>query len=136
MKYKLFIFAFSFIFFSQVDILRAQNQPEDQVNRFFATYQNSPNEALDELFASNKWMMENQGNLNEVKVKLNNILPLIGKFQGFEKISEINKGESLIQLIYFGKYERQPLRYIFLFYKPSDKWMIFNFLFDDNILED
>lgn len=136
MKNKLLVLIFCVIALSVSNTVNAQNLPEDQINRFFVSYKNSPEKALDELFATNKWLTENQGDLNNVKVQLNNTLLLIGNYHGYEKISEIAKGESLIQLTYFGKYERQPLRFIFLFYKPNKEWRIQNFLFDDKILED
>lgn len=136
MKIKLLVLMFCVVALSITNSINAQNLPEDEVNRFFESYKISPEKALDELFATNKWLSENQGNLNQVKVQLSNALPLVGTYQGFEKISEITKGESLIQLTYFGKHERQPLRFIFLFYKPNKEWRIQNFLFDDKILED
>ncbi len=33
------------------------------------------------------------------------------------------------------KYERQPLRFIFKYYKPQNDWRILNFSFDENVDE-
>ena len=114
----------------------SQNNPDEIVSQFFATYETSPENAVDNLFVSNKWMSENQSGLMNLKTQLNNTIALIGDYKGFEKVAELKKGDSLIQLIYHAKYDRQPLRVIFLFYKPDQQWRIQNFLFDDKILED
>ena len=31
------------------------------------------------------------------------------------------------------KYDRQPFRYIFEFYKPNEKWMLYSFKIDSEI---
>jgi hypothetical protein len=114
----------------------AQNNPEEIVKKFFTTYENSADLAIDNLFMSNNWMSQNQLGKNQVKSTLNNTVELIGEYKGFEKVSEVKRGNSLTQLVYFVKYERQPLRFEFVFYKPDQEWRIQNFIFDDKILED
>jgi hypothetical protein len=34
---------------------------------------------------------------------------------------------------YLVKYDRQPLRFIFKFYKPNDKWVLYSYALDDSL---
>ncbi|MEB2777063.1 hypothetical protein SYJ56_17230 [Algoriphagus sp. D3-2-R+10] len=132
-RYSLYLFTLKFLLFSNLAI--AQNQPDDLVKEFFTTYQKSPDIALEKMFNTNQWMLNNQDGLKNLKNQLNNTLQLVGDYKGFEKISEVKKGQSIIELTYFVKYERQPLRFVFLYYKPIDQWRINNFFFDDKLFD-
>jgi len=57
----------------------------------------------------------------------------VGKYYGYELIVEKKLGESYILLSYLVKFDRQPIRYTFQFYKPKDKWSIYSFQFDGSI---
>ena len=114
----------------------SQTDPEKMVVKFFTTYEISPNEALAELFEANPWLTQNPGALDQVKGQLQSALGIIGDYRGYEKISQMGRGESLVKLVYFAKYDRQPLRFTFLFYRADDNWMIQNFLFDDKFWDD
>ena len=50
-----------------------------------------------------------------------------------EFIVETKAGQSLAQLVYLHKFERHALRWVFVFYKPTDKWLINSVSFDDSI---
>lgn len=131
--YKTLFFA---LFLTLSNFVFSQNLPEDKVNQFFKSFEISPDNAIDELMSSNPWLNGNQGGINQLKVQLKSSMEIVGTYRGFEKISEIKKGESIVQFIYISKHDRQPLRFIFTFYKPEKEWRILNFLFDDKPLED
>ena len=57
----------------------------------------------------------------------------VGKYYGHELIVEKKLAESYILLNYLVKFDRQPIRYTFLFYQPDDKWLIYSFQFDGGI---
>lgn len=114
----------------------SQNLPEEKVSQFFKSYEISPDKAIDELMFNNPWLNGNEASVNQVKIRLKSSIELVGPYYGFEKVSEVKKGESFVQLIYFGKHDRQPLRFIFTFYKPEKEWRIQNFFFDDKSLDD
>lgn len=114
----------------------SQAEVEGIVESFFDKYEQSNSDAIDYLFSTNEWMEGNKDGINQIKIQLRNFLELVGEYHGYEKVSEILKGESLTQLTYFVKYDRQPIRFIFVFYNPNNEWRIQNFLFDDKILED
>ena len=50
-----------------------------------------------------------------------------------EFIVETKAGQSIAQLVYLHKFERHALRWVFVFYKPADRWLINSVSFDDKI---
>lgn len=116
--------------------LQAQTQPEEIVGKFFETFKSSPDQAMDELLNSNTWLAQNTEGLNKLKNQLNNFIGLVGTYEGYEKISERSTGGSVREIAYLVKYERQPIRFVFLFYKPSLEWRINNFSFDEKVFEE
>lgn len=131
--YKTLFFA---LFLTLSNFVFSQNLPEDKVSQFFKTYETSPDMAIEALMSNNPWLNGNEASVNQVKIQLKSSIELVGTYYGFEKVSEIEKGESFVQLTYFGKHDRQPLRFIFTFYKPDKEWRVQNFFFDDKLLED
>ena len=60
----------------------------------------------------------------------------MGDYQGEEFIYKGGIGESFSTYIYLVKYDRQPIRFTFEFYRPKEKWILYSFKFDDNFDED
>lgn len=100
---------------------------------FFNTYKQSPTKAYSDLFADNKWMKDKKSDIETVKIKMNDFLSGLGEYYGYELITEKNAGESYILKSYLVKYERQPIRFTFLLYRPNKIWQIQNFTYDTNI---
>lgn len=50
-----------------------------------------------------------------------------------EFIAEQKAGSSFVQFIYLQKFERHAMRWIFVFYKPGDRWIVNSFSFDDSV---
>lgn len=73
-----------------------------------------------------------------MKQKLNQSTIDLGKYYGYELIGvhKAGESESLVIYSYLIKYEFQPIRFQFVFYKPLDKQMIYNFQFDFDINDD
>ncbi|QDH79686.1 hypothetical protein FKX85_11820 [Echinicola soli] len=78
-------------------------------------------------------MGDNKDGTEKVKFQLREYANLMGGYIGFEKLYEKSVGDSLKVSVYLVKYDRQPLRFIFKYYKGRDKWMLFNLKFDENI---
>lgn len=116
------------------NILKAQTTTEEITNEFFETFEKSPLKAVDYIFGTNKWMVErNKDGIENVKTQLTSFLGLVGDCYGYEKITEKSVGESFKLVSYIIKYDRQPIRFTFIFYKPKDTWKVQNFKFDDNL---
>lgn len=134
MNRKIKLFTLVIIIGLSCNILKAQSNSEEITTEFFNTYEKSPQKAIDYVFSTNKWMMDrNKDGIENVKNQLTNFLGLVGDYYGYEKITEKSIGESYMLVSYMIKYDRQPIRFTFVFYKPKDKWQVQNFKFDDNL---
>lgn len=115
----------------------AQNDPQKIINEFFRLYKTKDaNEAVDYIFSTNKWMNDSKDQIENVKFKLNSTLKLIGDYAGYDLITKKNVGDHLTLYTYIVRYDRQPLRFSLLFYKPSNEWRLQNFSYDDKIDEE
>ena len=113
----------------------AQNEPKELVKTFFDDYQDiGSSKALDNLYATNKWMDRATDAITNLKSQLEGLnVDYVGKFHGYELIVEKKLAESYVLLSYLAIFDRQPIRYTFQFYKPNDKWLIYSFKFDGSI---
>lgn len=112
--------------------LQSQTTIKEITDQFFQTYETAPIKAVDYVFGTNKWMLEsNKDGIKNVKKQLKSFIDLVGTYQGYEKITEKSLGESYKQISYLVKYERQPIKFTFVFYNPKDKWQVHNFNFSD-----
>ncbi len=129
---KLIVLIISIIFSTAQ--LNAQGSTDEIINEFFKTYEKSPEKAVDFAFGTNKWMMDRKKDAVEnVKSQLTSFIGLVGKYYGYEKITEKGVGKSFKLVSYMLKYDRQPVRFTFVFYKPNDKWQVQNFQYDDSL---
>lgn len=112
--------------------LKAQKTPDEIISSFFKTYENRPDDAVRSLIAS-KWIDENS--IEQLISKLWDGVLLMGTYYGYDKISEKEISESYKIYYYLVKYERQPVRFIFNFYKPQSEWLVYSFSFDESFNE-
>jgi len=113
--------------------LFAQNSTQEIIDEFFTKYEKSPMMGIDFIFETNKWMIENNSDgISNVKTQLSNVLNQIGSYQGFDQLAICTLGDNYKVINYMVRYERQPLRFIFIFYKPKNTWQIQNFQFNDS----
>ena len=104
---------------------------EPMVERFFQEFSAGKIElAVNNLYASNRWTSTESDAIINLKTQLSGLGSLMGQYNGEEKIAEHRVGSHFVYLAYMGLYDRQPLRFIFEFYKPKDEWHIFSFSFD------
>jgi hypothetical protein len=105
---------------------------------FFFTYEEKGIvDAVDFIFSTNDFLNQNSiDEIAELKNQLVSTTSLLGNFTGYELIANRAVGSNLRLLSYLIKYEKQPLRFTFVFYKPEDNWVIQNFSFDGNLIEE
>ena len=124
----------SLLFLISISNIHAQSTAEEITEKFFIEFETSPEKAIDYAFSTNPWIIErNKDGIETVKNKLSNSLALVGEYHGFEKIVERKVGENLVLISFMVKYDRQPIRFNFVLYRPKDQWRVQNFKFDDNI---
>jgi len=108
------------------------------IKQFFNDYETyNANKAVDYVFQSNEWIKNSLSNetKDSLKIKLTGAIELLGQYRGYEilEVSDIGKSYKVISSL--AKYDRQPIRYVFILYKPSDtmEWQVQNFVYDFNI---
>ncbi len=114
----------------------SQKSPDILIDQFATNLAEvSADTAVTQLFSTNQWMFRNLNATDQVSRQLSNTLPLIGNFIGKELITKKQVGTSLVLYSYLFKYERQPIRFNFVFYTPTDEWVIYKFNYDDELIE-
>ncbi len=114
--------------------LFAQSTPKDLINNFFATYENEPGKAVRELYKTNIWTERIKDDIDKVVNTVNGFTKdYMGEYYGFELITTRKFSDSFELYSYLVKYDRQPIRYIFKFYKPNDKWVLYAFSLNDSM---
>jgi hypothetical protein len=112
---------------------QSQGTSENITKEFFKQYEIDPLTAYINVFKGNKWMTDKKSVLETTRIKLSDVITLLGKYEGYEFITEKKAGESYVFKSFLVKYERQPLRFTFILYKPNKDWQIQNFSFDDGM---
>lgn len=126
-KTTLIVLFLSLAFISE---FRAQAGIDTITKTFFQTFETDPIKAIDDAFLTNTWMEQNVEGVESVKNKFKDILPLIGEYRGFELINEKSIGECLKLKSFMVRYDRQPVRFTFVFYKPGKSWKVQNLKWD------
>lgn len=111
--------------------------PEEIMNEFFKTYQkNEPTKALDDLYGHNPWMERMKDDVDKLKTQFKDLKTLVGEYNGHQLLYQKNVKEVFFLATYIVKYDRQPVRMNFQFYKPKDEWTLYSFSYDDNFDDD
>jgi len=119
---------------STVNMSFSQSSPKKLIDEFFTTYEKDAGKAVRELYATNKWMERIQDDIENIIGTVNSFTEsYTGKYYGYELITTKKFAESFKLYSYLIKYDRQPIRFIFKFYRPNDEWVLYSFAIDDNL---
>lgn len=114
--------------------LFAQSSPQELIDTFFATYEKDAGKAVKELYGTNKWTERVKDDIDKVIGTVNSFTEsYMGKYYGYEIITKKKFAESFELYSYLIKYDRQPIRFIFKFYKPNDNWVLYSYALDDSL---
>lgn len=103
------------------------------IEKFFKKYKEAgPDSAVDYLFSTNKYF-NNPTGASQLKARLDSMRASLGDYIGKDLIVQKAASPSLILYSYLVKHEVQPVRFIFIFYKPHNDWVFYRFLFDDQM---
>lgn len=114
----------------------SQNSEQEILDQFFELYSTDPIQAIDYVYGTTEWIDIEGDAVKKLKSQLRQYEELVGNYHGKELLYTAQLGESFSTYIYFVKYDRQPIRFTFEFYKPTDKWILFSFKFDDSFNQD
>jgi hypothetical protein len=116
---------------------QSQEKPEDITEKFFQLFQEkSSDDAIDYVFATNKWLFGEKTTQDNIKLQLKKGIAIIGQYYGYELISKKVLSESYVSLHYMLRYDRQPIKFTFILYRPNQSWQIQNLKFDDRLEDD
>ncbi len=127
-------FTLVFILLLSFSNLKAQTSIDKITDEFFEIYEKAPLKAIDYAFNNNKWIKSNTETIESLKTQFASTLKLLGEFYGYEEITEKTIGKNILLRSYLLKYDLQPIRFTFIFYKPNEDWRVQNFKYDDSIL--
>ncbi len=113
-----------------------QQAPEAITKKFFDVYASKPMDAIDLIFSDVKHDKQVSDDITAIKKNLKVTIDQDGNFNGYELITEKGVGGTLKLLSYLVKYDRQPVRFTFIFYKAKDEWKIYTFQFNTNFDEE
>ena len=106
-------------------------EPKEIVDKFFKIYSSGEiDSSIDFIASTNPWMERATDSLENLKSQLRSLENMLGDYYGYNLMAEKTLGNSLIGISYIAKFDRQPIRFIFLFYKAQDKWRIQKINFD------
>ncbi|MEG3767766.1 hypothetical protein [Alteromonas sp. 14N.309.X.WAT.G.H12] len=110
---------------------------QDEIDKFFSLYESDKvAEAVDAIYSTNKWVIRKADDVQNVKTQLQNLPQLVGTYHGKVKLGNADIEDRLMYVSYLALYERQPVRFEFVFYRPENDWVIYSFSFDDQIDEE
>lgn len=131
---KIFLLLCPMLLFAGVATVQAQAQtPTDISKKFFEVYAAKPMDAIDYIFSGIPLSKQVKDDITAIKKNLKVTIDQGGAYNGYELITEKSVGNTLKLMSYMAKYDKQPVRFIFIYYKPKDVWKIYTFQFNTNL---
>ncbi len=131
---KIFLLLCLLLLFAGVATAQAQAQtPTDISKKFFEVYAAKPMDAIDYIFSGIPLSKQVKDDIAAIKKNLKVTIDQGGAYNGYELITEKSIGNTLKLMSYMAKYDKQPVRFIFIYYKPKDVWKIYTFQFNTNL---
>ncbi|MBL7885357.1 MAG: hypothetical protein JNJ52_01300 [Flavobacterium sp.] len=130
---KYFFFHSFFLFLS---VISFGQTPEDITKRFFTDFASNSSKAIDEIYKTNPHSADLTEAINTMKEVAKNYPKNLGKYHGYELITQEKITNSFILLTYMVRFDRQPMRFTFIYYKPSNEWNLYSLNFSANLDEE
>ena len=122
-----------FIIKGSAESATSDKSPEEQIEQFFKIYKDDTQRAVLQLMKTNKNVnIEN----SDLIPKLKDTISKIGHYNGNDFIIKRKAGNSMVLYSYLAKHDVQPLRITFIFYKPKEDWIVYDFSFDTEVDEE
>ena len=115
---------------------KGQVSTKEITDKFFNIYVTDPSKAVDYAFSTNKWFDRKQDDVASAKDKFKNLVSLLGDYYGYEFLVEKSAGANVKMESFLVRYDREPIRITFMFYKPKDTWRMSNFTYDEDLGSD
>ena len=118
--------------------IASETQDCEQIaTRFFDLLsEGKSDEALDWLMKTNPYTDRLVDAIAQTKSTLGTTTKLMGNYRDSSLVFGKKFGDRVVYLYYLAAFERQPVKFEFLCYKPYEKWVIQNLYFSDKFLDD
>ena len=117
--------------------LNGQVDPNKIVETFWTDYETiSAEETIDKLYQNSPWIKKAEDEITQLKSQFSDLQNLLGKYYDKELLIKKEIGESYAIYIYMAKFDRQPMRFKFEFYKPDKEWNLHSFSYDFDLDDD
>ncbi|HUF78350.1 MAG TPA: hypothetical protein VMR44_05480 [Thermoanaerobaculia bacterium] len=105
---------------------------QEQVDAFFARLAaGESGEAIDDLYAGHPQMEALADQVGLLREQLTGLSERVGAHLGSERLAEERISERFVYLWYLAYFENQPLQFHFSFYRPKDRWTVFQLAYDE-----
>lgn len=136
MKIQKLLLVLLLFFIGIFNLVDAQT-PQEMMDSFFKTYQeDKPVEALNELYSHTPWLERIKDDVEKLTIQFRDLKMLVGEYNGHELLYTKQVKDCFVLATYLVKYDRQPIRINFEFYKPKDEWILYSFSYDDSFDDD
>ena len=132
MKQVVTIIVFLLLFFNS----NGQMTPNDYVETFFKDFITNSDKAIDDIYKTNPYTAEMGDAVNNMKEVAANYPNSLGKYYGYEFLTQEKATNNFLLFSYFVRFDRQPMKFTFIFYKANDKWALYSLNFSANIDEE
>jgi len=94
------------------------------------------NNAIDFVYSTNSWINADNANIENVKSEVNSVIGTLGAYYGYDFIKKSQLSNCLVTYSFIMRFDKQPIRFVFVLYKPKDEWRFQLFNYDGNIIEE
>ncbi len=109
---------------------------EEQIETFFERVEaGEPVEAIDTLYAGNPWVSSVSDQLTTLQTQFGGLSDLVGGYLGNERLAVRRISDRFVYAWYIGFYERQPLQFHFSFYRPDDRWLLYQLSYEEGVVD-
>jgi hypothetical protein len=107
--------------------------PQEQVDAFFAHVAagEAGEAAVGGLYAGHPQLDVLADQVAELGAQFTGLSERMGAYLGNERLAEEPISERFVYLWYLAYFENQPLQFHFSFYKPKERWTIFQFAYEE-----
>lgn len=107
---------------------------DEQIDAFFARLAaGEPGEAIEGLYAASPWMDELSDQVSELKSQFVSFTGFAGAYLGQDELAEERVSDRFVYRWHLVYFERQPLQVHFSFYRPRDRWVVFQFAYEEAV---
>lgn len=107
---------------------------EAAIDGFFAQVAAGEAEkAVDQLYEGYPYLSTIADQVNQLKTNFANLSKAVGEFRGQQRMAVQPLSDRFVYVWYLAYFDRQPIQFHFSFYKPKDRWQIYQFSYDQGV---